>query len=112
MRCRLTKACLWTLTISFSIVAFGQKVKIGYDKRADFQKFKTYSWAEPMAPPTRPMLYTIVVDTIDYELPDAMATAPWADLGRKITVHVRPNGPARFIIEYGAPNGVTWFDTP
>jgi hypothetical protein len=51
-------------------------------------------------------------DTIDYELPDAMATAPWADLGRKITVHVRPNGPARFIIEYGAPNGVTWFDTP
>jgi hypothetical protein len=51
-------------------------------------------------------------DTIDYELPDAMATAPWADLGRKITVHVRPNGPARFIIEHGAPNGVTWFDTP
>ena len=68
MRCRLTKACLWTLTISFSIVAFGQKVKIGYDKKADFQKFKTYSWAEPTTPPTRPMLYTIVVDTIDYEL--------------------------------------------
>jgi hypothetical protein len=33
-------------------------------------------------------------------------------LGRRITLHVRPNGPARFIIEQGRPNDTAWFDTP
>jgi hypothetical protein len=50
-------------------------------------------------------------DTMSYELPDAY---PWKGnfiLGRRMIVHVRPNGPARFIIEHGGPSGITWFDT-
>ena len=54
---------------------------------------------------------------ISYELPDAYPIGPevWQPpfyLGRKMTVHVRPRGPARFIIDRGEPNGIAWFDTP
>lgn len=52
----------------FSIGAFAQKVDVGYDKGADFQKFKTYAWAQPTMPPTRPLLYAKIVDSVDYEL--------------------------------------------
>jgi hypothetical protein len=45
-----------------------QKVKVGYDKSIDFSRFKTYSRLEPSMPPTRPVLYTFVVDSIDSEL--------------------------------------------
>jgi hypothetical protein len=53
-------------------------------------------------------------DAMSYELPEAdpiKGPQPSFFLGRKITVHVRPNGPARFIIEHGGPNGIAWFDT-
>lgn len=45
--------------------AFGQKVRVGYDKSADFSKYKTYSWTKPQTPPTRPLLYSTVVAEID-----------------------------------------------
>lgn len=45
-----------------------QKVKVGYDKGVDFSKYKTYTWAAPSMPPSRPLLYAMVVDSIDYEL--------------------------------------------
>ena len=53
-------------------------------------------------------------DAMTYELPEAgpKRSQPSFFLGRTITVHVRPNGPARFIIEHGGPNGIAWFDTP
>jgi hypothetical protein len=54
-------------------------------------------------------------DAISYELPEVNSfTAPswWWNLGRRMTVHVRPNGPARFVVEHGGSNGITWFDTP
>ena len=56
--------------------------------------------------------------TMSYELPEAhpiRATQWWEPavyFGRKVTVHVRPNGPARFIIQHGAADGIAWFDTP
>jgi hypothetical protein len=52
--------------------------------------------------------------TISYELPEAYITTPnWPfELGRKMTVHVRPKGAARFIIEHGTASGIAWFDTP
>jgi len=53
---------------AFSSLVFAQKVKVGYDKSADFSKYKTYSWAAPAMPPTRPLLYAEVVNTIDGEL--------------------------------------------
>jgi hypothetical protein len=59
-------------------------------------------------------------DTISYDLPEAYPISPKRAgespfyLGRKMTVHVRPNGPARFIILRGGRKGnPAWvFDTP
>ena len=54
-------------------------------------------------------------DAMSYELPEVeriKGSQPYLILGRRMTVHVRPNGPARFIIEHGGPNGIAWFDTP
>ena len=48
--------------------AFPQKVKVGYDKSVDFSKYKTYTWAKPAMPPTRPLLYETVVSSIDEKL--------------------------------------------
>jgi hypothetical protein len=56
--------------------------------------------------------------TMSYELPEAYPITPhrWQQLsfevGRRMTVHVRPNGPARFIIQHAGPSGISWFDTP
>jgi hypothetical protein len=50
-----------------------------------------------------------------YELPEAdpfKGRQSELFLGRRMTLHVRPNGPARFIIERSGPNGIAWFDTP
>ena len=47
-------------------------------------------------------------EKITYELTEAVA--PYAKLGRKMTVHIKLSGPARFVIEHGAPNGIAWFD--
>ena len=56
-------------------------------------------------------------DRMSYEWPEAHPVTPkrWTSpfyLGRRMTVHVRPTGPARFIIEHGGPNGIAWFDAP
>jgi hypothetical protein len=59
--------CLLPLTLSF-VNVFAQKVDVGYDKSADFSKYKTYTWAQPSKPPSRPMLYAVIEGTIDYEL--------------------------------------------
>jgi hypothetical protein len=53
-----------------------------------------------------------------YDLPDARPAADSGGmsmlaLGQHMILHVRPNGPARFIVEHGAPDsGLVWFDTP
>lgn len=49
-------------------VCFAQKVKVGHDKATDFSKFKTYTWAEPAMPPTRPVLFEAVVARVEVEL--------------------------------------------
>jgi hypothetical protein len=55
--------------------------------------------------------------TIDYELPESHVIAhkgpvsPALELGHRFTAHIRPSGPARFVIQ--GPNGaITTFDTP
>ena len=56
--------------------------------------------------------------TMSYELPEAYAITPYTwrepsfEFGRRMTVRIRPNGPARFIIDHGGSNGIAWFDTP
>jgi Domain of unknown function (DUF4136) len=54
--------------IALSSICFAQKVKIGYDKSADFSKYKTYTWEEPNMAPTHLLLYTTVIGSVDGEL--------------------------------------------
>lgn len=45
-----------------------QKVSVGYDKSAEFSRYKTYTWSQPGSPPTRPLLYAMIVGSIDHGL--------------------------------------------
>src|SRR5947199_6244541 len=56
------------LVTGLSTSCLAQKVKVGYDKRADFSKYHTYAWAKPQMPATRPLLYDYAVTTIDIQL--------------------------------------------
>jgi hypothetical protein len=57
------------LALAFALTsAFAQKVKVGYDKSVDFSKFTTYSWLEPTAKPSRPLLYDSMISYVSYEL--------------------------------------------
>jgi hypothetical protein len=54
-------------------------------------------------------------EMMSYEFPEAALTVTSgqeSSLGRRMIVHVRPNGPARFIIQHGEPNGLVRFDVP
>ena len=53
---------------SFTHIGHAQKVKIGYDKSVNFSQYKTYTLTEPAMPPTWPLLYAAVVNSIDGEL--------------------------------------------
>ena len=47
--------------------AFAGKPKVTVDKSADFTLYKTYAWVPGTAAPS-PMMNTIIIATIDYEL--------------------------------------------
>src|SRR5262249_20237414 len=57
--------------------------------------------------------------SIDYELPEAHPIyhtgplPPTLEPGRQVVVHIRPDGPARFLIDDpSSQRGLTWFDAP
>ena len=64
----LKKMSICLLVTIFCLTAFAQKVRLGYDKGTDFRKFKSYTWAEPAMPVTRPLLYASVIGSVDQEL--------------------------------------------
>ena len=68
MRRELKKVCICVLIALPAASCLAQKVEVGYDKGTDFTKFKSYTWAEPTMPPTRPLLYASMVGSIDSEL--------------------------------------------
>jgi Domain of unknown function (DUF4136) len=68
--------------------AFAQKVKVGYDKSADFSKYRSYSMHEPVRTPSRPILYASVEGTIKKELDGKALTSMERD-GDLIVI---PNG--------------------
>jgi len=55
-------------------------------------------------------------ESISYELFDAQVIdhkgplKPAIEPGSQVTVQIRPHGPARFVIERGGGEGITWFD--
>jgi hypothetical protein len=69
MNFALNKCCLCLLVAAIAPTnALAQKVKVGYDKSADFSKYASYTWADPSFPPTRPLLYASIVGSIDHSL--------------------------------------------
>ena len=56
------------LIIGVASCGRAQKVKVGYDKSADFSKYHTYTWAKPQMLATQPLLYDYVVNSIDGQL--------------------------------------------
>jgi hypothetical protein len=52
---------------------------------------------------------------MNYELPEVeriKGSQPYLSLGRRMTIHISPTGPASFIIEHGKPGGIATFDIP
>lgn len=47
---------------------FAQKVKVGYDKTADFSKYKSYTLRKPGVVPNRPILYASITGSIQNDL--------------------------------------------
>jgi Domain of unknown function (DUF4136) len=57
-----------TLFLLLGASAWAQKVKTGYDKSADFSRYKTYAWIPRATPATNPVLASIIDHDIEYEL--------------------------------------------
>jgi hypothetical protein len=56
------------IMVVFAASAVAQRVKIGYDKGADFSKYKSYTWAAPSTPSNRPLLREMVIGGVDAQL--------------------------------------------
>lgn len=97
---RKTWIC-WLILALIPSTVFAQKVSVGYDKSADFVKYKTYTWAQPTKPPVRPLLYLNIEGAIDYEL-KAKGLTRAENNGDLIVV---PGGGVEFGLNYavGAP---------
>jgi hypothetical protein len=57
-------ALLWA---ACPTILVAQKIKVDYDKGADFSKFKTYAWAE-LNPAAMPLLRLNIIGAIDQQL--------------------------------------------
>ena len=66
----IARIVLLAFVSSATTVTVAQKVKVGYDRGTDFSKFKSYSWAAPAMPPTRPVLFEAVTARVEVELQD------------------------------------------
>src|ERR1700745_1601879 len=62
------KMGIYTLGAALPMAALAQKVRVGYDKGTDFLKFRSYTWAAPAMPTTRPLLYASIMGWVDNEL--------------------------------------------
>ena len=47
---------------------FAQKTKVGFDKTADFSKYKSFSVQKPSKDPVHPLLYAHIVGAIEQQL--------------------------------------------
>ncbi|HWC15948.1 MAG TPA: DUF4136 domain-containing protein [Terriglobales bacterium] len=90
--------------------AFAQKVQVGYDKSADFSRYKSYTVAEPGMQPTRPLLYASILGSIDNEL----KTKGFARTQSEGDLIVVPEGGAEFGINQaaGTPISPTYSGPP
>jgi hypothetical protein len=67
MSARNTRLALLVVILGATL-ARAQKVKVGYDKSADFAQFKTYAWMPRQTPATMPLLATSIQLDVDHAL--------------------------------------------
>ena len=68
MQLNLKSILIYACILAFPVLGFSQKVRAGHDKGTDFLKFKTYTWAAPDMPTTRPLLFMSIIGAVDQEL--------------------------------------------
>lgn len=68
MKMNVQKLLIYAWMAACPLPAFAQKVRVGYDTKTDFVKFRSYTWASPTMPTTRPLLYASITGSIDREL--------------------------------------------
>jgi hypothetical protein len=69
LQLKVFKSIIWILLVgALAEPAIAQKIKVGYDKSADFSRYRSYTWLEPSSQPARPILYSMIVGSIDHEL--------------------------------------------
>jgi len=60
--------CFSLALLLTAAAAQAQKVEIGYDKSADFSRYKTYSMVPRTTPPMNPTIAALIDANIEYEL--------------------------------------------
>jgi hypothetical protein len=58
----------FAMLLTLATAAFPQKVKVEYDKKNDFNRFKTYYWGRRPEEYLRPILATMVMGSVDHNL--------------------------------------------
>jgi hypothetical protein len=97
---RLLLSCILT-ALAFSASAFAQKVKVEYDKKNDFSRFKTYNWARKNDEYLRPFLAAVVIGATDHNLQEKglkkvesggdLVVSPYGSLDTEMSVVGRPD---------------------
>ena len=68
MNSGMRKLPILLLVLMSATCVFAQKIKVGYDKNADFSKYRSYTWHAPPITQNRPLLYANVIGSIRSEL--------------------------------------------
>lgn len=64
---RISLFCVFAFFILASTVAYGQKVKVDFDRSIDFSKYKTFAWADG-SPARNPFISDMITSALETEL--------------------------------------------
>jgi hypothetical protein len=65
---KLFRSLVWMGVLAAPAGLWAQKVKVAYDQKADFSKYKTYSWTKLGIPAANPDVDRRIVSAIDQQL--------------------------------------------
>src|SRR6516165_2507134 len=107
---------------TLSTAAFAQKVKVEYDKKNDFNRFKTYNWARKNDEYLRPFLAAVVIGATDHNLQEKglkkvesggdLLVSPYGSLDTEMNVSWSPDVYYFPPVYGGAWWGQPYFYTP
>lgn len=65
---KLFRILIWMAVLGAPSGVLAQKVRVGFDKDADFSQFKTYTWVELGIPAANPMVNQTIISAIEKQL--------------------------------------------